>query len=73
MHQAAGRIVLMACMPLQTCHVVLESAHPQSVSHNPEDNDTLTLRGQCRGEGYAIGFGDCTGKVIPALADPYAR
>jgi fumarylacetoacetase len=38
-----------------------------------EDNDTLTLRGQCRGHGYTIGFGDCTGKVIPALADPYAR
>lgn len=38
-----------------------------------EDNDTLTLRGQCRGDGYTIGFGDCAGKVIPALADPYAR
>lgn len=38
-----------------------------------QDNDTLVLRGQCRGEGYTIGFGDCVGKVIPALADPYAR
>ena len=38
-----------------------------------EDNDTLTLRGACRGAGYTIGFGECTGKVIPALADPYAR
>ncbi|WP_149589249.1 fumarylacetoacetase [Tabrizicola flagellatus] len=38
-----------------------------------EDNDTLTLRGQARGDGYTIGFGDCTGKVLPALADPYAR
>lgn len=38
-----------------------------------EDNDTLTLRGWCRGAGYTIGFGDCVGKVIPALADPYAR
>jgi fumarylacetoacetase len=38
-----------------------------------EDNDTLTLRGQCKGAGYTIGFGDCTGKVIPALTDPYAR
>ena len=38
-----------------------------------EDHDTLTLRGQCRGAGYTIGFGDCAGKVIPALADPYAR
>ncbi|WP_128514772.1 fumarylacetoacetase [Tabrizicola thermarum] len=38
-----------------------------------QDNDTLTLRGQCKGDGYTIGFGECTGKVIPALADPYAR
>jgi fumarylacetoacetase len=38
-----------------------------------EDNDTLTLRGACRGDGYTIGFGDCVGKVIPALADPYNR
>lgn len=38
-----------------------------------EDNDTLSLRGGCRGDGYVIGFGDCVGKVIPALADPYAR
>jgi fumarylacetoacetase len=38
-----------------------------------EDGDTLTLRGQARGDGYAIGFGDCTGQVLPALEDPYAR
>jgi fumarylacetoacetase len=38
-----------------------------------EDNDTLTLRGHAQGDGYTIGFGDCVGKVIPALSDPYAR
>jgi fumarylacetoacetase len=38
-----------------------------------QDNDTLTLRGQCRGDGYIIGFGECMGQVIPALTDPYAR
>jgi fumarylacetoacetase len=38
-----------------------------------EDNDTLVLRGAARGDGYRIGFGDCSGKVIPALANPYER
>lgn len=35
-----------------------------------EDGDTLTLRGNARGEGYTIGFGDCTGKILPAVAWP---
>jgi fumarylacetoacetase len=38
-----------------------------------EDNDTLTLRGHAQGNGYRIGFGDCVGKLLPALADPYAE
>lgn len=38
-----------------------------------EDNDTLTLRGAAKGDGYTIGFGSCVGKVTPALDDPYKR
>lgn len=38
-----------------------------------EDGDTVTLRGEAQGEGYRIGFGDSTGQVLPALADPYRR
>ncbi len=38
-----------------------------------EDGDTLTLHGAAKGDGYQIGFGDCTGAVLPALKDPYAR
>ncbi|MBQ4825449.1 fumarylacetoacetase [Leisingera sp. HS039] len=37
------------------------------------DGDTLTLRGAAKGDGYSIGFGDCTGTVLAALEDPYAR
>ncbi len=37
------------------------------------DGDTLTLRGAAKGDGYTIGFGDCTGTVLAALEDPYAR
>ena len=38
-----------------------------------EDGDRLTLRGMAKGDGYRIGFGDCTGTLLPALPDPYAR
>ncbi|SEQ13855.1 fumarylacetoacetase [Thalassovita taeanensis] len=38
-----------------------------------EDGDTLTLRGAAHGDGYTIGFGDCSGTVLPALDDPYKR
>jgi fumarylacetoacetase len=35
-----------------------------------EDGDTLVLRGHAQGDGYRIGFGDCTGQVIAAHANP---
>ena len=35
-----------------------------------EDGDRLTLKGAAKGEGYQIGFGDCTGRVLPALKNP---
>ncbi|MCE8007588.1 fumarylacetoacetase [Aestuariivita sp.] len=38
-----------------------------------EDGDTLTLKGFAEGDGYIIGFGDCTGQLLPALDDPYKR
>jgi fumarylacetoacetase len=31
-----------------------------------EDGDRVTLRGHAQGKGYRIGFGDCTGMVLPA-------
>jgi len=38
-----------------------------------EDGDIVTLRGHATGDGFRIGFGDCAGQVLAALADPYAR
>ena len=38
-----------------------------------EDGDALTLSGRARGDGYTIGFGTCTGTVLPALDDPFDR
>lgn len=38
-----------------------------------EDGDTLIMTGAAQGDGYRIGFGACTGQILPALADPYHR
>lgn len=38
-----------------------------------QDGDTLTLKGHAKGDGYVIGFGICTGTILPALEDPYKR
>ncbi|MDV7144223.1 fumarylacetoacetase [Tropicimonas sp. TH_r6] len=35
-----------------------------------EDGDTLTLHGHAQGNGYRIGFGDCTGTIRPAPSFP---
>lgn len=32
-----------------------------------EDGDELDLRGWCQGDGYRVGFGHCSGMVLPAL------
>ena len=36
-----------------------------------EDGDTLALHGAAKGNGYTIGFGPCTGTVLPAASDPF--
>ncbi|MDN5785922.1 fumarylacetoacetase [Pseudorhodobacter sp.] len=35
-----------------------------------EDGDRLTLRGHAQGDGFRIGFGDCTGRILPAVSMP---
>ena len=35
-----------------------------------EDGDTITMRGAATGDGYRIGFGPCTGRVIAAHENP---
>lgn len=32
-----------------------------------QDGDSITMRGYCQGEGYRIGFGEVTAKILPAL------
>lgn len=35
-----------------------------------QDGDTVTLRGAAIGDDYRIGFGDCAGKILPAIPTP---
>lgn len=35
-----------------------------------EDGDTLTLHGAAKGDGFQIGFGTCTGTILPAIKFP---
>eukprot|EP01101_Sappina_pedata_P008206 TRINITY_DN4502_c0_g2_i1.p3 TRINITY_DN4502_c0_g2~~TRINITY_DN4502_c0_g2_i1.p3 ORF type:complete len:219 (-),score=89.97 TRINITY_DN4502_c0_g2_i1:85-741(-) len=30
-----------------------------------KDGDTVTIRGYCQGEGYRVGFGECSGTILP--------
>ncbi|HWB64965.1 MAG TPA: fumarylacetoacetase [Chitinophagales bacterium] len=32
-----------------------------------QDNDTIVIRGHCEKNGVRIGFGECSGKILPAL------
>ena len=32
-----------------------------------EDGDTLTITGWCQGDGYRIGFGEVTGRILPVV------
>ena len=50
--------------------IILETGDSRSFL---EDGDTLTLSGAAQGDGFTIGFGDCTGTILPALDDPYHR
>ena len=33
------------------------------------DGDTVTLRGECKSQGYTLSFGNCSGTILPALPD----
>ena len=50
--------------------ITLDSGHERSFL---DDGDTLTLRGAAKGDGYQIGFGECSGTVLPAMTNPYER
>jgi len=34
-----------------------------------QDEDVVSIRGWCQGEGYRVGFGEVSGKILPALSD----
>jgi fumarylacetoacetase len=47
-----------------TKSLVLESGEQRKFL---QDDDTVTFTGWCQGQGYRVGFGEVTGKILPAL------
>ena len=33
-----------------------------------EDGDNITLTGYCQADGFRVGFGECSGLILPALS-----
>ncbi|KAH7623478.1 hypothetical protein Ndes2526B_g01915 [Nannochloris sp. 'desiccata'] len=46
--------------------IILQESGDQVERTFLEDGDVVTLTGYCQGEGYRIGFGECTGQILPA-------
>jgi fumarylacetoacetase len=46
------------------------SLHDGSQRTFLEDGDTLILRGYAQGKGHRIGFGECSGTILPAITPP---
>ena len=45
---------------------ILRSISPE-LTQWLEDEDTLTITGWCEGNGYRVGFGNDSGKVLPSM------
>ena len=53
---------------LRYCETQLTLADGATQRSFLQDGDTLVLRGWCQGDGYRVGFGACSGKILPAPA-----
>ncbi|MCO5575180.1 hypothetical protein L7F22_028977 [Adiantum nelumboides] len=62
----------LACLLEQTSNaqeeVVLEHG---GVRKYLEDGDEVIFSGCCKGDGFAVGFGTCSGKILPAKTSKY--
>lgn len=47
-----------------TQHIALASGHSRTFI---EDNDRVTFTGFAEGNGYKVGFGECSGRILPAV------
>lgn len=52
-----------------TKKVVLENCDSSTTRTFLQDGDTVILQGSAAGNGFTIGFGDCSGTVLPASGD----
>lgn len=50
-----------------TKKVQVEGAEGDETRTFLQDGDTVYLNGECHGDGFVIGFGDCAGELVPAI------
>lgn len=52
-----------------TRKIVLSNTPTPTTRTFLQDGDTVIMTGVARGDGYTIGFGECSGKILPAVLD----
>lgn len=48
-----------------TKKIILDNSTPQQVRTFLKDGDTVYMHGVAKANGYTVGFGECSGKVLP--------
>lgn len=50
-----------------TKKIVLENSKTTETRTFLQDGDTVCMRGEAKGDGFTIGFGECDGTILPAI------
>ena len=68
-HDAASVLAQALGLSETTARVLVRRGYddPDEARVFLEDGDRVTMPGWCQGLGYRVGFGEVTGRILPAL------